>query len=95
MAQNDDVETAAGLLERVLAGNPSPEMRARVERLLSGRKDREGRIARIERAIRVLEYADSPEVRKCLEEFVKDGADARLRKAAGAALKKLDAMSRK
>jgi hypothetical protein len=91
----EHVEAAAGHLERVLAGSPSAEVRTRVERLLKGRKDREGQIARIDKAVRVLEYAESAEARKCLEEFAKEGGDPRLRGAAGAALKRLDTAGRK
>jgi hypothetical protein len=70
-------------------------VRARVERLLSGRGDIESRRQRVERAVRVLEYAETPEARKCLEELARGGEDAGLRQAAGAALKRLDASARK
>ena len=46
-------------------------------------------------ADRVLEYADGPEARKCLEEFAKDSEDPRLRETASAALKRLAAASGK
>ena len=58
--------------------------------MLNGRKDREGQMARIERAAWVLEYTESPEARNSLEVFAKEGADARLREAADAALKRRD-----
>ena len=91
----EHIESGRALLEQVLAGNPSPEARTRAERLLAGRKSTEGQKARVERAVRVLEYTECAEARQCLEEFAKAGGDARLREAAGAALKRLDAAARK
>jgi len=86
----DNLERAASFLEEVLRGNPSPEQRQRAEKVLALRQsDPNG--ARTIRAVRVLEFMEAPEARKCLEELAKGPAGARSTVAASAALKRLQA----
>jgi hypothetical protein len=89
------IEAAAPLLEQELDSAPSAEVKTRIERLLAGRRTAEGDRARINKAVRVLEYTRTPEAKKCLEELAKAGQDARLEALAKDALKRLDEQARK
>jgi hypothetical protein len=63
----DHIAAAEGLLRRELERDPPPEVRARIERLLKGREGATARPDPVLAAVRVLEYADAPEARECLE----------------------------
>jgi hypothetical protein len=83
----EHVEAAAPLLEESLRGTPSPEARERAEKLLAGRPgDPAGHVLR---AVRALEYAETPSARACLEELAKGPEGARPTVAARAALGRL------
>ena len=84
---------ARGVLEEALRDRPTPEVRRRVERLLSA-LDRPGpdlALLRPLRAVEVLERSATPGARKLLEELASGEPDSDLTRAAKAALARLDA----
>jgi len=87
----EHLEIAAFHLDEALRGKPSPEQRSRVQKLLAGRQSDETVAARILKAVRVLEFMETPESRKCLEDLAKGPEGARATVAAQAALKRLAA----
>jgi hypothetical protein len=82
------LEAAAPHLREALGKGPSPEQRERAERLLAGLRV-EAEAARVARAVRVLEFADTPAARKCLEDLARGPEGARPTAAARAALRRL------
>jgi hypothetical protein len=91
----DHIAAAEALLKQELERDPPPEARARIERLLKGRDAAAARPDPIAAALRVLEYAEDPEARECLE-AVAVGPDTPLSTAllAKAALQRLAERSR-
>jgi hypothetical protein len=86
----ENLEIAALHLEAALRGKPSPEQRSRLEKLLAGW--RSGSVApRMLKAVQVLEFMETPESRKCLEELSKGPEGARPTVAAQHALRRLAA----
>jgi hypothetical protein len=90
----EHLETAASHLEETLRGKPSSELRERVEKLLALRKD-DAAGDLILKGIRILEYTEKPEARKCLEDLAQGPEGARTTVAANAALKRLELASDK
>jgi hypothetical protein len=86
---SDNVEAAAELLEAALAGNPSAEARVRIERLLAAHQKTRPDPKHLEQAVRILEYAATPEARRALEELSRGSAGARVSERARAALARL------
>jgi hypothetical protein len=81
-------DAAISELEGVLRGTPSAEVRARVTHLLARRGGTPTERERIERAVRVLEYAESAEAKAGLEKLAGAGR-AGVSGPANAALKRL------
>jgi hypothetical protein len=84
----EHLEAAAAYLKEALGKSPSPELRERAEKLLAGLQVDAG-AARIVQAVRVLELADTPAARKCLEDLALGPDGARPTVAARAALNRL------
>jgi RNA polymerase sigma factor (sigma-70 family) len=85
-----DLGARAPALRKALAGQPSLEVRLRVERLLQrlkGPASAEG--LRAVRAVRALEYGGSPEARRLLATLAEGAADAPLTREAKASLGRL------
>jgi RNA polymerase sigma factor (sigma-70 family) len=86
-------DRAAGLLRQTLAGNPSPEVKRRAERLLAALDQRwpasSPECLRTWRAIKVLEYVGTPEARQVLGKLARGAPADRLTQAAQAALQRL------
>jgi RNA polymerase sigma factor (sigma-70 family) len=83
-------EQARPALTKALAGDPSLEVRQRMERLLdklSGKPG--GNQLREVRAVEALELAGGPEARQALEALARGAAEARLTREARAALQRL------
>jgi hypothetical protein len=85
----DHMEAAAGLLREELEVAASPEVRERIEQLLAGAKEKAGETGRIERAVRLLEYADTPAARQHLKTLSEAGADSPLARSAKSALERI------
>jgi hypothetical protein len=84
----EHLDIAASYLEDALRQKPTSEMRERIEKLLELHKaDARGEM--IFKAVRILEYIDKPEARKCLENLSKGPEQARATIAAREALKRL------
>lgn len=85
------LQEAAPLLREALRGYPPAEVRRRAEQLLAsipgGFSEREQH----QRAVRVLEYVDTPQARECLKELTGARGQPELAEAARAALKRLSA----
>jgi WD40 repeat protein len=77
-------------LRKALAGNPSPELRQRIQQLL---EQLEGvpysEQLQAFRAVEALEIADTPEARRLLDELAKGAPEARLTQDAKASLERL------
>ncbi len=84
------LEAAAPELETAAHSTASPEVRARVTRLLALREGRHPEQERTERAVRVLEYTDRLEAKIVLERLAREGP-ASVAGPAKAALKRLTA----
>src|SRR5262249_20943196 len=84
-------ELAEPALRRALAGDPSAEVRRRVEQLLEKVQEWAPPPERLRevRAVDVLERAATPEARKLLHELAKGAPEARLTREARAALDRL------
>jgi hypothetical protein len=84
-------ELADPALRKALAGNPSPEVRQRLKRILN---DRVGGLSpeqlRDLRAVEALEHIDTPEARRLLETLAKGAPEVRLTREAAASLERLD-----
>jgi hypothetical protein len=63
----DHIAAAEALLKQELERDPPPEVRARIEVLLKGRDGAAARPDPVATALQVLEYAEGPEARECLE----------------------------
>src|SRR5262249_1660779 len=85
----DHLDAAAPLLEEELQRGPPVEVRRRIERLLQGRRAGDSERHRTEKAIRVLEYTNTPEARSVLEDLARGAETDRTAQAARAALKRL------
>jgi WD40 repeat protein len=85
------VEEAEPLLRAALAGRPAPEVRRRIERLLAGLAQGGGGPAgwRRSRALEALERAGSPEAVRLVRALAGGVPEARLTRAARAALRRL------
>jgi hypothetical protein len=83
-------EQAAPALKQALAGDSSPEVRRRAERLLAAlaRPDNPARL-RVLRAVEVLEKAGDPDKRKALEALARDMPETLTGREARAALGRL------
>lgn len=84
------LDVAAGFLEKELEKSPSAEVRRRVERLLSLRKENPEPL-RQEKAVRILEYVETAEATRVLEELAKARDGSRLSAEAKTALVRLKA----
>jgi RNA polymerase sigma factor (sigma-70 family) len=84
-------ESAESALRRVLAGDPSPEVRRRVEQLLNALQHLSPppETLRAVRAVEVLEHIATPEARQLLHKLAEGTAEARLTREAKAALERL------
>ena len=84
-------EAAEPALRKALAGNPSPEVRQRVEDLLAKRDRGATAPQQVEgvRAVEVLEHIGTPEARQVLKELGNGNPDALLTREARAALERL------
>jgi RNA polymerase sigma factor (sigma-70 family) len=83
-------ELAEAALRGALAGEPSPEVRRRVEALLAGLPLVQAPDPRRHlRAVRLLEGAGSPEARRSLERLAEGAPEARLTREAKASLERL------
>jgi RNA polymerase sigma factor (sigma-70 family) len=85
---------AAGVepaLRQALAGNPTPETRRRMEKIIEAleRRPVSGELLRGLRALEALEYAGTPEARRVLEALSQGTAEARLTQEAKACLERL------
>jgi hypothetical protein len=80
------LEAATDLLEKALAGDPSVEARVRIERLLAAHQKTRPDPRQVEQAIRILEYAATPEAARGLEELARGPEGVRLTELARAAL---------
>src|SRR5262249_9356504 len=85
-----NLEAAVGLLEQARARGPSAEAARRIDRLLRARRAGGGE-ARVDKAVRALEYAGGTEARRCLQELAGGREGARVTQAARAALRRLGA----
>ena len=83
------LEASVALLEETLRGSPSEETRRRITLLLALRITSDSARERIEKAVRVLEYLETPEAKKCLDELAKGSDGIQPIEAAKAALKRL------
>ena len=83
------LDEAAPLLDEELQRTASAEVRRRIERLMEGRRGGPPERSRTEKAIRVLEYADTAEAHKALEELARGPETAHRTQAARAALNRL------
>lgn len=84
----EHLDSAALHLEETLRGTPPPELRQRIEKLLELHKS-DSTTELILKAVRILEYTEKPEARKCLEDLAKGTSGTRATIAAKAALKRL------
>ncbi len=82
-------DQAAPVLERFLAGSPTPEARRRVELVLEKALVQEPQRLRQIRALEALEWMGSDGARRLLETLAKGAPDARLTRDAKAALARL------
>src|SRR5207249_10739415 len=84
-------ELAEPLLRKALAGDPSPEVRRRIEALLGKLQGpvTSAEMLRSIRAIEVLEHIATPEARELLRKLAVGTPDARLTREAKAALERL------
>jgi hypothetical protein len=84
-------ELAEPLLRKTLAGDPSPEVRRRIEGLLSKLQGpvTSSETLRSVRAVEVLEHIATPEAHELLRKLAAGGAEARLTGEAKAALERL------
>jgi WD40 repeat protein len=82
-------DLAEPLLRRTLDGQPSPEVRRRVERLLSVVNEPSPERLRVLRATEVLEQISSPEARDRLQTLARGAPTAHLTREAKASLKRL------
>jgi hypothetical protein len=91
----DHIAAAEALLRQELERDPPPEVRSRIELLLKGRSAAAARPDPVAAALRVLEYANGPEARECLQALA-GGADTppATAAAAKAALERALARSR-
>jgi HEAT repeat protein len=87
-------ELAEPTLRRILQGKPTLEQRRRIEPILA-KLDAipSGEVMRSLRAVRVLEYAGTPEARRLLRELATGAEGARLTREAAAALTRLSRRS--
>ena len=80
-------EAAESAVRQALAGKPSEEVRRRLEQLLERLEGVEE--LRRSRALEVLEQSDSPESRRLLTALARGAPEARLTRAAQAALDRM------
>jgi len=81
-------EPAELALRKVLGGNPTLELRQRLERILA-KRDSDPELVRRLRAIEALEHIATPEGRQVLEAMAQGAPNPRVAEAAGAALERL------
>jgi len=84
-------ELAEAALRKALAGDPSLEVRQRVERLLdnlTGQVPQAGRLREL-RAVELLELVGSPEARQLLQALAEGAPEARLTREARSAIRRL------
>jgi len=82
---------AEAALRKALAGDPSLEVRQRVERLLdnlTGQVPQAGRLREL-RAVELLELVGSPEARQLLQALAEGAPEARLTREARSAIRRL------
>jgi WD40 repeat protein len=82
-------EQAEPALRRVLAGQPSPEVRRRVQALLDGVRSLSDEELQLLRAVEVLEHTGAPGVRQVLKMLTTGAPEARLTREARASLDRL------
>jgi RNA polymerase sigma factor (sigma-70 family) len=83
-------EGAEPALRQALAGNPPPEKRRRLEKIIETleRRPVSGEVLRGLRALEALEYAGTPEARRVLKALSQGAAEARLTQEAKACLER-------
>jgi WD40 repeat protein len=90
-------ELAEPLLRKTLAGDPSAEVRRRINALLAKLQGpvTSAHTLRLLRAVEVLEHIATPEARQLLQKLASGASDARLTREAKAALERLEDRDRR
>ncbi len=88
------IDAAEGLLRRELEMANSPEARRRIDRLLGSITKSGAEQVRLEKAIRVLEYAETTDAWQLLDELAKGPDGAKVTEEAKEAIKRLAARSK-